>query len=96
VTISFDGQPVGTTTAGPTGAFSTTITVPAGAKAGKHSITSSGTGCVLAANFTVPGSGVAFTGSNVLGLSEAGAGLALLGAVLVFVTRRRRELSHRS
>jgi hypothetical protein len=94
VTISFDGQAVGTTTADPTGAFSATITIPAGAKPGAHKITASGTGCVLGATFTVPGSGVAFTGANVLGLSAAGAGLAVLGAVLVLATRRRREASH--
>jgi LPXTG-motif cell wall-anchored protein len=94
VTIAFDGVSVGTTTAGPTGAFSTTITIPAGAKPGTHSITSSGTGCVLGSTFTVPGSAVAFTGANVEGLSAAGAGLAILGAVLVFATRRRRKLSH--
>jgi hypothetical protein len=97
VTVTFDGQVIGTTTAGPTGAFTMTVTIPAGATPGVHTILASGAGCSESATFTVPAvaaSGVAFTGANVGGLSAAGAGLALLGAVLVFATRRRRELTH--
>ena len=106
VTVSFDNQVIGTTIAGPTGTFSTSVTIPSGATPGVHTITASGAGCQSSATYTVPSNvaasgagaaGIAFTGAhNLLGLSEAGAGLALLGAVLVFATRRRRQLGERS
>jgi hypothetical protein len=100
ITVTFDNQVIGTATAGPTGAFSTSVTIPAGATPGVHTLTASGAGCRDTGNFTVPSvgaAGVAFTGAHgITGLSEAGVGLALLGAVLVFATRRRRELAHRT
>lgn len=53
LTISFDGTPVGTTTSGAAGVFSTPIAVPAGALPGQHLITVSGPNCNQSSNFTV-------------------------------------------
>lgn len=49
-------------------------------------------GPTVAGGRPVPAESLSFTGGNhVYGLSELAAGLAVGGAVLVFVTRRRRD-----
>jgi hypothetical protein len=102
VTITFDNTVIGTTIADATGSFTTTVTIPADAASGSHTISASGgaAGCetsamVLAEVITpAPPPALSFTGAhNVYGLAEIAAGLAFLGAVLVFATRRRREIS---
>ncbi|HEX3426033.1 MAG TPA: hypothetical protein VHT30_07870 [Acidimicrobiales bacterium] len=95
VNISIDNPLVGMVPVGPSGTFSTTLTIPATAPAGPHTISASGggTGCEDAATFRVldptPG-GISLAGSHgVYGLLEAAAGVAVLGAALVVATRRR-------
>lgn len=101
VTITFDNQAAGTTTTRADGTFSATVTVPANATPGSHTITAT---CVLANGATRRQTATV----NVLGaatqagtLPRTGSGLttslaasaALLiaaGSVAVVATRRRR------
>ena len=96
VAISFQGQALGTVKVGQTGEFSTTVTVPTNAKSGPGAIIVAGPGCRQSATFTVQ-SGVASSNAvapanhSVYGMTEVVAGLAILGAVLVFAVRRNRR-----
>jgi hypothetical protein len=102
VTITVESQVLGTVTADSTGAFSTTVTIPASLAPGVHTLEATGTApdgspLVLSASLTVvaastPGLRIstAFTGSNIWPAVLIGGGLLLVGAVLVMTVRRRR------
>jgi hypothetical protein len=93
MTITFESKIVATGRADAAGAYDIVIVVPANAQRGPATVTVTGTGCNQSAIFTVTWrSGQAYTGANVQGLSAAGVGLAVIGAMLVFATRRRRDL----
>lgn len=101
VTTSFDTQVLGTTVARTDGTFTTTITIPANATPGAHTITSSGTnpdgtprrltstvtvlGVAVNRGGTLPRTGIA--GS--LPLAVAGTLLIGVGSVAVRAARRR-------
>jgi len=92
LTLTFEGTILGTGRADSSGAFNLSIVIPAGARRGPGTVTVSGTGCTQSAIFTVTWrSGQAYTGANIRGLSVAGVGLAIVGAMLVLATRRRRD-----
>ncbi len=104
VTILVGSTPVGTTTAGPDGCVSQTVTVPETTSPGSHQLVIQGqNGQVATIPFTVV-SGTAtqtnastspslpYTGSNdILPLTGAGALLVLAGGATVVVARRRRS-----
>lgn len=100
VTITFDNQPAGSTTANANGGFSASVTVPSNASVGSHTITATcvlGNGTTRRQTATVSVLGAAQAGM----LPRTGTGLttplaasaALLigaGSVAVVATRRRR------
>jgi len=94
LTVSFDRQTVGTTTADPSGGFATTVTIPLAAVSGAGTISVVGPGCRESASFSaqegVVGDGGATKTPAGIGPWEVAAGLAVLGAVLVLAIRRRR------
>lgn len=101
VTIGSAGQVLGTVVADSTGAFSTTVTLPANLAVGARTLTATGTAAdgtplVLSASVSVTaassgGSGIAFSGSNTWPTVLIAGGLLLVGAVLVMTVRRRHS-----
>ena len=92
LTVSFDGKPIGTVTAGQTGDFSGQVNVPAGTASGTHVVTIQGASCV--STFTVDVAGqLAFTGSSshTSTIVLVGITAVIAGVVLLLATRRRRR-----
>jgi LPXTG-motif cell wall-anchored protein len=92
LTVSFDGTPIGTVTAGQTGDFSGQVNVPAGATSGAHVVTVQGATCV--STFTIDVAGrLAFTGSSshTSTIVLVGVAAVIAGLVLLLATRRRRR-----
>ena len=95
LTVSFDGTPIGTVTAGQTGDFSGQVNVPPGTKPGTHVVTIQGTTCQ--STFTVDVAGqLAFTGSpsHTSTIVLIGISAVIAGLVLIVATRRRRRQVH--
>lgn len=104
VTITFDDAVVlGTTQTRPDGTFSTTVTIPANASPGTHTITATGTAAnggtrrltttvrVLGTAAAAPGGTLPRTGTGITAPLAASAGLLIAaGVVAVTATRRRR------
>jgi LPXTG-motif cell wall-anchored protein len=93
LTISFDGTPVGTIHADPSGAFAGSLSIPPGTAPGAHQLTVRGSACVFTATVTVVGANLAFTGSSSHTSTYVLGGIAavVVGLVLVVTTRRRRH-----
>jgi hypothetical protein len=103
VTISLDnGKQFPSVFANASGAFSETITLPAGVT-GTHTITATGTtsghsasikiqvaGVGASGGTTASGSGLAFTGASVIGIIALGV-LLLVGGGLMLLAGRRRK-----
>jgi LPXTG-motif cell wall-anchored protein len=91
--IFFDGHPIGTISADPSGKFAGSISIPPGTAPGAHSLSVRGANCSFNATITVQGGNLAFTGSSshtttyVLGALAA----IMVGFVLVVSSRRRRN-----
>lgn len=102
VTITFDDDEIDATTADGDGAFSESVDVPDDASEGTHTLEATcpdadGTGNrVLGIQITVSDEGgLAATGSSsTVPLTLVGAGIALLGVVLVVVVRQRSGAKH--
>lgn len=104
-TLVLDGPPVklGTTTAGPTGSFSTTVSIPSGTAAGQYNLVSNGSDGDSAMTAITIGSGgcgvttaavstgLAFTGADIAALAGVGAVALGMGGVLLLLGRRRRQ-----
>lgn len=97
VAIDLFSDPVrlATVTADATGGINTAVTIPTTTSAGQHTIEASGVtpageALVLSATITVGGDLVRTGSSSTAPLTAAGAGLVLLGAAALVVTRRRR------
>jgi hypothetical protein len=93
VTLSVNGEKVGTATASNTGTINTTITIPANAKS-PITVGATPPGCSVtvalsAAAVTTPAQPLAFTGSNSEPIVIAGIVALALGVVLVYGARRR-------
>ncbi len=90
--VLFDGHPIGTITADASGSFAGAISIPPGTAPGAHLLTVQGSSCVFTTTINV-GANLAFTGSSnhtgtyVLG----GIAAVVVGAILVFGSRRRRK-----
>ncbi|MGI8710984.1 MAG: hypothetical protein ACR2LA_08340 [Acidimicrobiales bacterium] len=72
MTTSFDDTQVGSTTADGQGAFSVSITIPANASPGTHTITSTCGSVVLSSTITILGAGGTNTGNG----SSSGGGVS--------------------
>ncbi|HZQ26868.1 MAG TPA: LPXTG cell wall anchor domain-containing protein [Acidimicrobiales bacterium] len=104
VALDFLSTPVrvGTATADANGGIRATVTVPANATPGTHTIEATGTDprgapLVLSASITILGAGAPLphTGSSSTApLTAAGVGLVLIGGVAVVGARRRRARAH--
>jgi LPXTG-motif cell wall-anchored protein len=104
VSIDFLSTPVhlATVTADANGGIGATVTIPANAAPGNHTIEAtgvapSGAPLVLSANITILGAGTPLphTGSSSTApLTAAGVGLVLIGGVAVVGARRRRARAH--
>jgi len=98
VALEFRSTPVSLGSASATGGgvLSTTVTIPASASTGTHTIVATGEGAaggtlVLSAEITVEGAGgggLAFTGGNTWALAVAALGAMAVGWLLISVTRR--------
>ena len=99
VTITFNGQVVGTTEAAADGSFSFTFPVPANTPPGSYEVNATGTDCSLTSVVEVAGAqaGLASTGSSSATIPTAAvaAGAVLLGTALVVMARRRPALRGR-
>ncbi|MBW3557406.1 MAG: hypothetical protein KY454_10785 [Actinobacteria bacterium] len=103
VTIRFDTAVLGTTVTRDNGTFTTTVTIPANASPGSHTLTAVGTapngatrrltstievlGVAAARGGTLPRTGLAST----LPLALGGVGLLGIGTLAVVAARRRRS-----
>lgn len=74
VTTSFDDTQVGSTTADGQGAFSLSITIPANASPGTHTITSTCGSVVLSSTITILGAGGTNTGGTNTGNGSSSGG----------------------
>jgi LPXTG-motif cell wall-anchored protein len=92
VSITQNGQTyvLGTTTTGPDGTYTITVTLPAGVTNGPAVITDSCGGQLsLTVGSTPGGTALPRTGSNTGALTRVAVGLVAIGGVLVLVTRKR-------
>jgi LPXTG-motif cell wall-anchored protein len=92
VSITQNGQTfvLGTTTTGPDGSYTITVTLPAGITNGPAVITDSCGGQLsLTIGSSPGGTALPRTGSNTGTLSRVAVGLLAVGGVLVLVTRKR-------
>jgi hypothetical protein len=94
-----------TITVGPTGSFTTSITIPQGTSPGNHTITSNGAqgdtssteitvgngGCAVTAATIAASPGLAFTGADIATVTGVGGVLVALGGTLFIFGRRRRR-----
>jgi hypothetical protein len=89
-----------TVSAGGSGSFSTTATVPASIEPGAHTVSATGASpnsgtMTLSASLTVTGPSqpaLAFTGANTAALAGIGVAVIAVGALFVGVTRRRSPI----
>jgi LPXTG-motif cell wall-anchored protein len=99
VAVTFNGAQVASLTTDPNGAFSGSFTVPAGTNPGTYPVVATNEICVLSNTVTIPAPAVralAFTGSSgTISLAWVGAAVVALGALLVFVARRRAPATTR-
>jgi len=103
VTIDIESTPVflASVTADPTGAFSTTVTIPADTVPGSHTILATdAAGDSATTALTVTGvvpvaasPGLPFTGADIAALSGVGAIALALGGMLILTGRRRRRVA---
>ena len=92
LTVSFDGQQVGSISADTSGAFAGSLSIPKGTSPGAHLLTIQGSSCVLNATVNVAGA-LAFTGSSSHTGTYVLGGIAAVvgGVILVLWSRRRRR-----
>jgi hypothetical protein len=100
ITIASTPTLLTTTTAGGSGSFSTTATIPMSIEPGGHTVSATGASptsgtMTLSAALTVNGPSqpaLAFTGSNAAALGGVGVAVIAVGALFVGVTRRRSAI----
>lgn len=104
VKTSFDGVMLNSTTAGSDGSFSESVTIPANASVGTHTITSTCGSLVLSSTLTVraaststggtsTGGTLPRTGTNSRPLVNMGLGLLAVGGLFLVVARKKRSTS---